>query len=106
MSIRHDAMVFSFGKEVRAIKSFESIEIAIVGMPTRRDVLERLQRDKPCRADPLSRSCTFAAGKDDYLLSDTPGSKVCERCPRFEETRQNMTADWEEWILAVQDVFA
>jgi hypothetical protein len=88
------------------VKSFEKIEIAFIGMPTRRDVLERLHRDGPCRADPLSDYCTFASGKDDYLLNDMPGSKVCERCPCFEETRQNLTADWEEWVLAVQDVFA
>jgi hypothetical protein len=34
-----------------------------------------------------------------------PGSRVCESCPRFEETRQKLTADWEEWVLAMQDVF-
>jgi hypothetical protein len=35
-----------------------------------------------------------------------PGTGVCERCPRFEEARQILTADWEEWVLAMQDVFS
>ena len=88
------------------MKSFEMIEIAVVGVPSRKDVLRRLRRDAPCRADPLSCHCTFASGKDDYLLRDVPGITVCEGCPLFEETRQTLTADWEEWVLAVQDVFA
>jgi len=87
------------------MKVFENIEIAVFGVPTRRDVLQRLQRDEPCRANPVSLYCTFASGRDDYLLRDMPGSRVCESCPRFEETRQKLTADWEEWVLAMQDVF-
>ena len=87
------------------MKSFENIEIAVVGVPTRRDVLERLRRDESCGADLLSFYCTFASGRDDYLLRDMPGSRVCERCPRFEKTWQKLTADWEEWVLALQDVF-
>lgn len=87
------------------MKSFENIEIAVVGVPTRRDVLERLRRDEACGADLLSIYCTFVSGKDDYLLRDMPGSGVCESCPRFEETWQKLTADWEEWVLAMQDVF-
>jgi hypothetical protein len=98
-------MVFPFGEEVWAMKSLENIEIAVFGVPTRRDVLERLRRNEPCRADLLSLYCTFASGKDDYLLRDMPGTGVCERCPRFEETRQILTTDWEEWVLAMQDVF-
>ena len=87
------------------MKSLENIEIAVFGVPTRRDVLERLRRNEPCRADLLSLYCTFASGKDDYLLRDMPGTRVCERCPRFEEARQILTTDWEEWVLAMQDVF-
>jgi hypothetical protein len=87
------------------MKSLEKIEIAVFGVPTRRDVLERLRRDAACLADPLSLYCTFAAGRDDYLLRDMPRTWVCERCPRFEEARQKLTADWEEWVLAMQDVF-
>ena len=98
-------MVFPFRKEVRAVKSLEKIEIAFFGVPSRSDVLERLRREEPCRADLLSLSCTFASGKDDYLLRDMPGIRVCERCPRFEEARQILTTDWEEWVLAMQDVF-
>jgi hypothetical protein len=98
-------MVFPFRKEVRAMKSLEKFEIAVFGVPTRRDVLERLRRDEPCRADLLSLYCTFPSGRDDYLLRDMPGITVCERCPRFEEARQRLTADWEEWVLAMQDVF-
>jgi hypothetical protein len=98
-------MVFPFRKEVRAMRSLEKIEIAVFGVPTRRDVLERLRRDESCRADPLSLYCTFASGRGDYLFRDMPGSKVCERCPRFEAARQNLTASWEEWVLAMQDVF-
>jgi hypothetical protein len=99
-------MVFPFRKEVRAMKSLESIEIAVLGVPTHRDVFERLQRNEPCRANLLSLYCTFASGKDDYLLRDMPGTGVCERCPRFEEARQILTTDWEEWVLAMQDVFS
>ena len=57
------------------MKSLEKIEIAVFGVPTRRDVLERLRRNEPCRADLLSLYCTFASGKDDYLLRDMPGSQ-------------------------------
>jgi hypothetical protein len=99
-------MAFPFGKEVGTMKSFEMIEIAVIGVPTYKDVLERLRRDAPCRADPLSCHCTFASGKDDYLLRDVPGITVCEGCPLFENKRQELTADWEEWVLALQDVFA
>jgi hypothetical protein len=87
------------------MKSFECIEIAVLGVPSRRDVLERLRKDEPCQADLLSLYCTFASGRDDYLLRDMPGAGVCERCPRFEEVRQKLTADWEEWVLAMLDVF-
>ena len=86
------------------MKSLESIETAVFGVPTRRDVLERLRRDEPCRADLLSCFCTFASGRNDYLLRDMPGIKVCERCPLFERTWQKLTSDWEEWVLAMQDV--
>jgi hypothetical protein len=40
------------------------------------------------------------------LLRDVPGYQVCEGCPTFEASRQRLTAAWEEWVLAVQDVFA
>ena len=87
------------------MKSFENLEVAEVGVPTRKDVLERLRRDARCRADPVSYFCTFASGKDDYLLRDVSAAKVCERCPVFADTRQKLMADWEEWILAMQDAF-
>lgn len=87
------------------MKSFETLEIVVVGVPTRRDVLERLRRDELCRTDPLSLYCTFASGRDDYLLRDIPGRRVCEGCPRFEEARQKLTAQREEWVLVLQDVF-
>lgn len=71
-----------------------------------RDVLAKMRRDALCRADPLSGACSFASGRDDYLLRDVPGYQVCEGCPTFEASRQRLTAAWEEWVLAVQDVFA
>jgi len=87
------------------MKSFEMIEIAVIGVPTGKDVLAKLRRDAPCRADPLSCHCAFTSGKDDYLLRDVPGSRVCESCPLFEESHRKLTAEWEEWVLALQDVF-
>ena len=53
----------------------------------------------------MSYFCTFASGKDDYLLHDVSAAKVCERCPVSADTRQKLMADWEEWILAMQDAF-
>ena len=63
------------------MKSLENIEIAVFGVPTRRDVLERLRRNEPCRADLLSLYCTFASGKDDYLLRDMPGTRCANAAP-------------------------
>ncbi len=87
------------------MKAFENIEIACVPVPTRREVLDRIRRDEPCQANPLSTHCTFAQGRDAYLIEDVAGSEVCQRCPLFDEKRRKLVADWTEWVLAMQDVY-
>jgi hypothetical protein len=85
--------------------AFENIEIACLVAPTTRQVLDSIRRDEPCRADPRSSRCVFQPGKDDYLLRDQPGSVVCRACPIFDRKLQRMTADWAEWVLAMQEVY-
>ena len=88
------------------MKSFENIEIALVRPPACKEVLARLRRHAACRGDPSSVYCTYVQGRDDYLLRDEPASRVCQRCPAFEEACNNLMADWEEWVLAQQEAFA
>jgi hypothetical protein len=95
----------AFGKEVRHMKSFENLEIAYIGKPTDKQVLENIHRDEPCRADPMSSQCTYAPARDDYLLGDRTNMAICTNCPHFEEKRRKLMADWEEWVLAMQDVY-
>ncbi len=87
------------------MKAFENIEITFVGVPTAKDVLESIRRDESCRADLLSPHCDFEPGRDDYLLRDMAGSVVCQHCPIFDQKLQKMAADWEEWVLAMQDAY-
>ena len=87
------------------MKAFENYEIASIEVPTTRDVMETIRRVEPCHADPLSRDCTNAQGKDDYLLADMKAVDVCQGCPTFTRKLQKMTAAWEDWIVAMQDVY-
>jgi len=88
------------------MKAFENCEIAFVGVPTAKQALMSMRRDKACRADPFSGDCSFERGKDDYLLRDMAGSAVCQGCPIFHRKLQQMMTDSEEWVLAMQDVYA
>jgi hypothetical protein len=94
-----------FGKEVRDVKAFENFEILTTGVPDDRQVLATIHRDEPCRADPASSQCACKQGKDDYLLRDMKALAVCRQCPVFEATRRQLIANWEEWLLAMQDVY-
>jgi hypothetical protein len=94
-----------FGKEVSHMKSFENYEIAVFGVPTDKQVLENIRRDEPCGADPTSDRCTCAGAKDDYLIEDKSIMAICRDCPHFEEKRRALMAKWEEWVLAMQDVY-
>lgn len=87
------------------MKAFENIEIAFVGVPTAKEVLKSIRRDEWCRADPSSPRCNFEPGKDDYWLKDVASSAVCQRCPMFGQKLEKLMADWEEWVLAMQDVY-
>ncbi len=87
------------------MKSFENLEIAVIGVPTDKQVLENIRRDEPCRADPMSEQCTQAGAKDAYLLEDQSISAICRECPHFEAKRRELIAQWVEWVLAMQDVY-
>jgi hypothetical protein len=87
------------------MRSFENLAIAVVMTPTHAQVLESIRRDEPCRADPCSPHCTFTSAADDYLLGDIASHKICQKCPTFDRKRQAMQAAWEEWVLAMQEVY-
>ncbi len=87
------------------MSSFENLKLVVVANPTTKEVLDRICRDEPCQADPSSPHCTWASAKDDYLLGDVAASKICRDCPTFERLRQRLLADWEEWALAMQEVY-
>jgi hypothetical protein len=85
--------------------AFENVEISIVAVPTRADVMKRVRKNQPCHGDPASGFCTFATGKDEYLLEDLARSKICPLCPVFEEEHQKLIIDWDEWVLAMEDAY-
>ncbi len=87
------------------MKAFENIAIAPLQAPTAKQVLASVRRDEACRADPSSGHCTFEQGRDDYLLRDVAGTEMCLHCPIFRRKLQELTALWEEWVLAMQDVY-
>jgi hypothetical protein len=87
------------------MRAFENLAIAFVGTPTNTEVLDRIRRDEPCGADPGSQHCAFVSAGDDYLLSDVAADKICRLCPVFDLKRQTLQADWEEWVLALQEVY-
>ncbi len=85
--------------------SFENLALAVVAKPTAKEVLDRIRRDEPCRADPSSPHCALASARDDYLLGDVAAGRICRDCPTFERMCQKLLAAWEEWVLAMQEVY-
>ncbi len=88
------------------MSAFENLEIAFLRPPTREEVLAGIRRDEPCHANPLSTDCHFERGKDEFLLADAPGGEVCEECPVWEKKHLELLAEWEAWVLALQEVLA
>ena len=88
------------------MKSFEKIAIADVTPPTNDQVLRRLRHEAPCQGNPLSLYCDSTPCHDDYLLNDAPADKACQKCDVFAGIYGQLMVDWEEWVLAQQDIFA
>ena len=91
---------------VSEMRAFESIEIAAAGgVPNHTQVLARIRSDEPCHAEPMSKGCLHKAGRDGYAASTRSSSALCEQYPRYEQMLQKMTAEWEEWVLNMQDMY-
>ncbi len=87
------------------MSAFENVEATYVHRPVVKDVLERIHREEPCHANPLSPHCTFEPGRDDFLLGDVAGNLVCESCPVFDRKLLALEAAWESWLLDLENVY-
>ncbi len=88
------------------MSAFESVEATYVHRPVATEVLERIRREEPCQANPLSPHCNSESGRDEFLLGDVPGATVCENCPVFDRKLQALEAAWESWLLDLENVYA